>query len=246
MADIVGMTMLHPGGLKATDRLAELCHIGEDSRVLDIACGKGTSVVYLARKYACEVVGIDIADHLIEQANELARKTGLEGRVSFRVADALGLPYHEDQFDTTFSQAILVLVGADAQKRKAIKEAMRVTKPGGHLSWLELSWKKQPPQEFFDKAVSQIYAACMLNVLTFDAWKKLFNEAGLMELETVILDMRFGNMPSMLSDEGLLNTAKVMFKWLTKTRIRKRMTTIDRFFRDNAEYFGYGLYVGRK
>jgi cyclopropane fatty-acyl-phospholipid synthase-like methyltransferase len=46
MADIVGMTVLHPGVWKVTERLAELCQIDKDSRVLDIACGKGTSAIY--------------------------------------------------------------------------------------------------------------------------------------------------------------------------------------------------------
>jgi len=54
MANVVGMTVLHPGGLKATERSADLCHIDKDSRALDIACGKGTSAVYLARKYGCQ------------------------------------------------------------------------------------------------------------------------------------------------------------------------------------------------
>lgn len=246
MADIVGMTVLHPGSLKATDRLAELCRIDRDCKVLDIACGKGTSAIYLVRKYGCQVVGIDIADHLIAQASDLARKKGLERRASFRVADALDLPYSVGKFDATFSQAILVLVGDNVRKRKAIEEAVRVTRPGGHLGWLELSWKKQPPEEFFEKAVSEIYAACMVNVLTFEGWKKLFADAGLEELETVTLDMRFGDMTGMLADEGLVNTARVALKWLTNSRIRKRMRSIDRFFKDNSEYFGYGLYVGRK
>jgi cyclopropane fatty-acyl-phospholipid synthase-like methyltransferase len=38
------------GGLKATDKLAELCHIEEDTCVLDVGCGAGATPVYLAQE----------------------------------------------------------------------------------------------------------------------------------------------------------------------------------------------------
>lgn len=240
MADFVGLTVLHPGGFKATSRLAELCHIGKDTKVLDIACGKGTSAVYLAQRYGCQVVGIDIADHLIAQAIALAKRKGLEGRVSFRVADALDLPYDDGEFDVAFSQAILILV---PDKKKAIQEALRVTRPGGYLGWLELSWQKEPTEEFIKKAVSEICAFCMRNAMTFEGWTNLFVDAGLRELRTITSKMES---PSMIRDEGPLNAIKVIFKWLTNTRIRRRMNAINKFFADNAEYFGYGIYVGRR
>jgi hypothetical protein len=50
----------------------------------------------------------------------------------------------------------------------------------------------------------------------------------------------------MLADEGLVNSTRVMFKYMTNAGIRKRMSTMSRFFRDHAEYFGYGIYTGRK
>ncbi len=60
-----------------------------------------------------------------------------------------------------------------------------------------------------------------------------------------VLSFSLGNigMSGMLADEGLVNTSKVMFKYMTNTRIRKRMSTMSRFFRDHADYFGYGIYT---
>ena len=40
MARHVGLTVIHPGGLAATSRLAETCGIGVGDRVLDLGCGK--------------------------------------------------------------------------------------------------------------------------------------------------------------------------------------------------------------
>ena len=97
MANIVGMTVLHPSGFEATDKLAQLCHISSDTKVLDIACGKGTSAVYIAKKHSCEIEGVDVDENLIEQARDLTKRKRLERQVRFKVGDASKLPYHENE-----------------------------------------------------------------------------------------------------------------------------------------------------
>jgi len=243
MAKHVGLTVIHPGGFEATRRLAESCHLDEGQRVIDIACGKGTSAVYLAQTYGCEVVGIDISQGLVDEANTLKDRKRLDGRVSFEVGDALDLPFADNEFDVAVSQAMLVLV---ADKRRAIEEALRVTKPGGRLGWLELSWHQEPPQEFLDAVSNVLCAYCMLNVHTFQGWETLFREAGVKELETMAFPLSGGSMTGMLADEGLVNTSKVLFKNLTDGQVRKRMSTMNRFFAEHTEYFGYGIYTGQK
>jgi len=243
MAKHVGLTVIHPGGFEATRRLAESCHLGQGQRVIDIACGKGTSAVYLARTYGCEVVGIDFSEGLVDEANALKDRKRLDGRVSFRVGDALDLPFEDGEFDVAVSQAMLVLV---ADKRRAIEEALRVTKPGGRVAWLELSWHQEPPPEFLDAVSNVLCAYCMLNVHTFLGWEALFREAGVRQLQTMAFPLSGGGMTSMLADEGLVNTSKVMLKNLTDGRIRKRMNTMNRFFAEHTEYFGYGIYTGQR
>jgi ubiquinone/menaquinone biosynthesis C-methylase UbiE len=240
MANIVGMVVLHPGGFEATNRLAQLCHINRDTRVLDIACGKGTSAVYLAKKWGCKVEGIDIDKNLIKQARNLAKRKGLEKRVSFQVGNALELPSQDDEFDVSISQAILVLL---LDKKKAISESLRITKPGGYVGWIELSLKKDPTQKFLDLAAAKGCAYCIQNALTFDDWKELFLKCGVKDLKVVEGVM---GRHRMLKDEGFLNTFRIMSKWLFNARIRKRMNAIFNFFSNNSEYIGYGIYVGRK
>jgi SAM-dependent methyltransferase len=243
MARHVGMTVIHPGGFDATRRLAESCRLSPQTRVFDIACGKGTSAVYLAERYGCQVVGIDISDDLIAQANILAKKKGLEGKVTFRVGDALQLPFLDNEFDVAVSQAMLVLV---SDKRKAIQEALRVVKPDGYLGWLELSWKKHPTAEFL-KAVSNVLCAyCMQNVHTFQDWQSLLTDTGVKQLEVTPFSLKTGGILDMLDDEGLINAGKIMFRYMTNARIRKRMNTMNVFFKDHHDYFGYGIYTGRK
>ena len=132
MANHVGLTVIHPGGFEATHKLLKSCHMDQGSKVLDIGCGKGTTSVLLAQKYGCNVVGLDQSENLLHQATALAKRKGLENKVSFRVGDALNLPFANGEFDRAFGQAVLILVG---DKKKAIQEALRVTKPGGYIGF---------------------------------------------------------------------------------------------------------------
>jgi SAM-dependent methyltransferase len=242
MAHHVGMTVLHPGGLWATDRLAQLCHIGKRTIALDIACGKGTSAVYLVRKYGCRVSGIDIEESFVEQANKSALKKRLQHRMEFRTGDALHLPYPENEFDATFSQAFLILI---PDKSQAIHEAIRVTKPGGYIGWLELSFTQQPPHTLFQAAAAGACVLCIRNALTFSDWETFFRENGLTDLEVIKGEMGT-RQRRMFRDEGMVNAARIMQKWLLDTRVRRRMNAVFDFFRDNQEYIGYGIYVGKK
>jgi len=92
MAKYVGRTVIHPGGFAATRRLINALGVGRNSRVIDIACGKGTTAILLAEKFGCEVVGIDLEPELIDKATRLTQKKGLGGKIAFQVGDALCLP----------------------------------------------------------------------------------------------------------------------------------------------------------
>lgn len=243
MAQHVGLSILHPGGLQATSELAEKCSITEATKVIDNACGKGTTAIYLAKRYGCPVTGIDISENLIAEARHLAQRNKVTDKVNFQIADALNLPFSDNEFDVAFSQAMLVLV--DDQK-KAIQEALRVIKHGGKAGWIELSWKKEPARDFLAKVSNEICAYCMANVHTFEGWENLFSQAGFRKVEVMCYSMEFQGITGMRRDEGFVNSWRVMFRYLTNRRIRNRMNSLNRFFKAHPEYFGYGIYIGTK
>ncbi len=98
-------------------------------RVLDLACGDGTTAVPLARLGA-EVVGIDIASNLVEAGNRRAAKAGLNN-LKFQEGDACNLQGVGDHsFDFTLS-----MFGAMFAPKPfdVAREMVRVTKPGGRI-----------------------------------------------------------------------------------------------------------------
>ena len=241
MAKHVGMTVIHPGGFRATDTLLTSLNLSRGSNVIDIACGKGTTAVYIAEKYGCRVTAIDIDPELIEDAKVLTKKRGLENRITFHVGDALKLPFSDSEFDAAVSQAMLVLVD---DKIKAIREAARVVKKGGKAGWLELSWKKEITKDFLEKIATVICAYCMTRVSTFDGWKKTFLDAGINNLQVTPLDFtpNSGGFIGMMKDEGFFRSLSIVFNIMKNREIRTRMKVMSNFFSENSDVFGCGIY----
>ena len=140
---------------------------------------------------------------------------------------------------------MLVLV---EDKVRAIQEADRVIKPGGAAGWLELSWKKPIPPEFIKILSDVICAYCMANVQTFDGWRDFFSDAGIRKLNVISLDFdpRGGGFVSMLKDEGVLRTIRILRNISRSPEIKSRMQTMRKYFAEYRDYFGCGIFYFRK
>jgi ubiquinone/menaquinone biosynthesis C-methylase UbiE len=94
-------------------------------RVLDLACGDGTTAIPLARA-GVEVMGIDIARNLVEAGNKRAAEAGLS-RLTFQEGDACNL---EGVADHSFDMTLSVFGAMFAPKPFDVaKEMVRVTNP---------------------------------------------------------------------------------------------------------------------
>lgn len=243
MAKYVGLSVLHPGGFFATHRLLDKFNLNKDRKVLDLACGKGTTSILIAKKYGCKVVGIDINPDLIDEAKKFAAKSNVSMLIDFQVADAAHLPFSDNEFDASISQAMLVLIN---EKESVIREALRVIKPSGLAGWIELTWRQNPSEWFMQQVSEVICAYCMLNVRLAQGWENLFSESGAADLKTEIYPMYFDGFLGMIRDEGFSNSLRVIKKFLTDSKVRKRMHSMNRFFDKNQDVFGFGIYTMTK
>ena len=100
--------------------------------VLDIACGPGIPSFLAAELVAPNgsVVGIDLADGMVELAKSKARERGLTN-LTFRQADAENIPFAEEAFDKVLCNHGLVHT---TDRSKALREMWRVLKKGGLLA----------------------------------------------------------------------------------------------------------------
>ncbi|GMO03404.1 hypothetical protein LSA36186_16530 [Lachnoanaerobaculum sp. JCM 36186] len=126
----IGKTRLRPGGIEATNWLLEKADIKEDSKVLEVACNMGTTLVHIAKKYGCDIVGVDLDEKAIEKAEKKIKDNGLENKVKAICGNAFDLPFEDESFDVVINEAMLTMLLGD-QKEKALREYYRVLKPGG-------------------------------------------------------------------------------------------------------------------
>jgi SAM-dependent methyltransferase len=113
-------------------RLADACHIGPGTRVLDVAAGTGNAALAAARAGA-QVTASDLTPELLEAGRARAAAAGLE--LDWVEADAEQLPFADESFDVVMS-SIGVMFAPHHQL--AADELLRVCKPGGRVGLL--SW----------------------------------------------------------------------------------------------------------
>jgi arsenite methyltransferase len=94
----------HPGGLNLTKRLGEILQLTPETCLLDVACGKGTSAVFLAEYFGCHVSGIDYSEQNVARANALATAKGMSSRVRCERADAERLGFMTGAFDAVICE----------------------------------------------------------------------------------------------------------------------------------------------
>lgn len=135
----------HPGGLILTGELLAKLHLNENSKVLDIACGIGTTSIDIAQKYGCQVIGIDLSCENIAFAIRKAEEHNLSKLLSFQVADAQSLPFPKNYFDAVISECSFCIF---PDKKTVAKEMYRVTKQGGYLGISDVVVEKELPQKF--------------------------------------------------------------------------------------------------
>jgi len=108
----------------------------EKMLILDCATGTGDQMIALMEKRPdiASVIGIDLAEAMLEIGKEKITKKTYANKVSFEVASALEIPYPDNHFDClTISFGIRNVTDIMA----AFKEFRRVLKPGGRILILE-------------------------------------------------------------------------------------------------------------
>lgn len=87
------------------DRMLTMAKVGKGDVVYDLGCGDGRIVIAAARKYGARGVGVDINPQRIVEANENARKAGVQDLVTFRVEGVFDTDVHEATVVTLYMLA---------------------------------------------------------------------------------------------------------------------------------------------
>jgi SAM-dependent methyltransferase len=180
MLDLIRLSprlLFPPGGEELYRQIALLTDMSEGDEVLDVACGGGVSLEYFVREYGVHGSGVDDDANLIQQAEARARDSGLAGDLQFQVGPSSALPYRDHIFDTAVGELGLA---ARCDPDDALKELVRVTKPGGSIVLVQLVWKA-PVDEVRQRVLTEHLGTRPLMLVE---WKRRLKDLGVTELHT--------------------------------------------------------------
>lgn len=162
----------HPGGRKLTRQLATAALVSPNSRVLDVACGIGTSARLVAANFGATVTGCDYSATNVQRAKQTSLAAGLNQKIQFIQADAGQLPFEPESFDVAICECSLCLFeNTDA----ALQEIRRVLKPGGRIGISDFFLNKPVPDSL-DGLLGRVL--CVAAAKSANGYREALSRAG--------------------------------------------------------------------
>src|SRR5262245_32900566 len=162
----------HSGGSDLAEMLAAAEPRGHE-RVLDVGCGAGHTALAFAPRVR-EVVGLDLTPAMLAEAAALAARRGL-ANLRFERGDAMALPYPDQSFDlVTCRQCAHHFERPEA----ALREAVRVLRPGGRFVVVDSVAPDDPAQDTFLNAIELLRDPSHVRDHAVGSWLAMFAAAG--------------------------------------------------------------------
>jgi arsenite methyltransferase len=162
----------HPGGVKLTAQLGRMLGLSPANRVLDVACGKGTTAVFLAKEFGCEVFGVDYGNENVEAARSLAQTEHVESHVQFERSDAEALPFSDESFDAVICECAFCTF---PDKAAAAREFFRILGRGGRVGISDLTRSELLPKDL-DGLLP--WVACIGDAQTVEGYMTYLQDTG--------------------------------------------------------------------
>jgi len=131
--------------LRLRDQLLDSLALRGDERVLDVGCGRGLLAIGAAKRLKNgKVIGIDVwnpfdlSGNTSDAAKANVKLEGVADKVRIENGDALKLVYPDNHYDAVVSNLVLHNIPEHDARVQAVREMVRVLKPGGKLAIFDL------------------------------------------------------------------------------------------------------------
>ncbi|NJO08830.1 MAG: methyltransferase domain-containing protein [Leptolyngbyaceae cyanobacterium SL_1_1] len=148
--------------------------------LLDVGCGTGEDAVALARRVGSsgKVIGLDCSASLIQEARRRVDSEDLP--VTLQVGDVHRLEFADDSFDGCRADRLFMHL---ADRRQALAEMIRVTRPGGRILVREPDWDTlvvdHPQRDLTRQILHRHFDHAIRHSASGGELYRLFRQAGL-------------------------------------------------------------------
>lgn len=127
-------------------RLGELLRLGPQSRLLDLASGRGGPAIILAETLGCRIVGVERAPEFVRVARGIA-EAGLDELIEVIERDAREFPLEQNAFDAALClDASFIWASLDG----TLATLAPAVRPGSHVVVGEPYWRQWPLPDLID------------------------------------------------------------------------------------------------
>lgn len=230
-----------PASRRTVETMAnELKGINADSRVLDLGAGYGGSGRYLAEKYGCKVVCLNISETQNARNVQLNKEQGLDHLVSVVHGDFENVGMEDASFDYVWSQDAFLHSG---DRERVLDEIDRVLKPGGLLVFTDPMQSDDCP----DGVLDPILARIQLSTLgSFRFYREELKKRGFEEVNVQDLTQQLRNHYNRVREELLRNRDQAV-KWSGEEYVTNMDKGLQHWVNgaDNG-YLAWGILTFRK
>jgi ubiquinone/menaquinone biosynthesis C-methylase UbiE len=147
--------------------------------VLDLGSGGGIDVLLSARRVAPNgtAYGLDMTDEMLELARANQAKAGVEN-VHWLKGHIEDIPLPDESVDVVISNCVINL---STDKRRVIREAARVLKPGGRFAVSDVI--ADPDMDATTRTDMEQYVGCIAGAMTRFDFAVALHNAGLDDVE---------------------------------------------------------------
>jgi sarcosine/dimethylglycine N-methyltransferase len=133
---------------------SRLSGLDKESRVLDIGAGYGGAARYLAGRFGCRVIALNLSEVENERDREMNREQGLDRLIEVVDGSFEQIPYPGADFDVVWSQDAILHSGA---RKQVLEEVARVIKPGGEFVFTDPMQADDCPEGVLQPILERIH-----------------------------------------------------------------------------------------
>ncbi|MEM9103739.1 MAG: methyltransferase domain-containing protein [Pseudomonadota bacterium] len=159
--------------------------VKEGETLIDLGSGVGIDCFVAAKMVGKKgkIIGIDMTDAMLEQANVFKEKVAESldyDIVEFRKGYIEDLPVEDNSVDLVISNCVLNL---SSQKEQVLAEILRVLRPGGRMIISDVVVDRPVDQE--DKDDEELWAECYTGAIPVGDLVKTYEKAGFLALTQI-------------------------------------------------------------